>query len=534
MPLATATVSGVSIQVGTSLPRPGVVTATLADPYISDDAANAIYSGVDAETVAADGTFSLTLPAGYVYTFRFAPDDADPGWTIGPALVTVDTGIDDLVTVTAAGVDSVNIGALDHGNQSGTLTLAATIGLQEVTLTGDLAVTPTGPVGTSVMLAAHQDGTGGHALTFTDATLTVDGWTMPTTGFALIVFNHLYSGWLASPAGVTLAAGDTTAPTAGTLAASAITSDGFTLTVTGAADETALAALPYRFSIDNGTTWSAWRSTPYVATGLAASTAYTCQHQTRDAAGNVTNGQPVEGTTLALTITDPTALGSCLAYFDASDAAKLTVNGGDVTSWAASGGTHSWTYTQDGAGTLPTVAQVNGKNAVALSADGARLMARVGGTVAPHFDIGGAKTAPFTVWQILKVTATGGGGVVAQWTPGIQAQMQATVGTIFGLGGHIVSAAVYQLGEVFLLALTSNATPNSKLYRGSQMVGQVNNAAGATLFGEAADTVNYTYVGANGQTLRATLCEFGFHMKELTVADLTELQNYATAKWGAA
>lgn len=45
------------------------------------------------------------------------------------------------MTVTAAGVDSVNIGVFDHGNQSGTLTLAATIGLQEVTLTGDLDVT---------------------------------------------------------------------------------------------------------------------------------------------------------------------------------------------------------------------------------------------------------------------------------------------------------------------------------------------------------------------------------------------------------
>lgn len=344
MPLATATVSGVSIQVGTSLPRPGVVTATLADPYISDDAANAIYSGVDAETVAADGTFSLTLPAGYVYTFRFAPDDADPGWTIGPALVTVDTGIDDLVTVTAAGVDSVNIGTIDHGNQSGTLTLAATIGLQEVTLTGDLAVTPTGPVGTSVMLAAHQDGTGGHALTFTDATLTVDGWTMPTTGFALIVFNHLYSGWLASPAGVTLAAGDTTAPTAGTLAASAITSDGFTLTVTGAADETALAALPYRFSTDNGTTWSAWRSTPYVATGLAASTAYTCQHQTRDATGNTSPGT-------SITVTTSAGAATWQLWDEWNFAAKA--DGTLVTSIAGTNG-HTLTSTSSG-GTAATV-----------------------------------------------------------------------------------------------------------------------------------------------------------------------------------
>lgn len=99
MPLATATVSGVSIQVGTSLPRPGVVTATLADPYISDDAANAIHSGIDAVTVDADGTFSLTLPAGYVYTFRFTPDDDAPGWTIGPALVSADAGLDDIEVV---------------------------------------------------------------------------------------------------------------------------------------------------------------------------------------------------------------------------------------------------------------------------------------------------------------------------------------------------------------------------------------------------------------------------------------------------
>lgn len=429
-------------------------------------------------------------------------------------------------------------GVIDHGDVSGVLALPATIGLQELTVVGDLMLAPTGPAGVTFAVRVAQDLDGGHEVTFGPGVTKSGPWEFPTLPTAELVITLVRwgSGWQAYPAAQTAGVPiDQAAPTAGVLTLVTLGTDSAVVRVDGAADETALHATPYRYTIDAGATWTDWQpaeETPLI--GLDPATTYTFAHQTRDAAGNVTNGQPVEGTTLALTITDPTALGSCLAYFDASDAAKLTVNGGDVTSWAASGGTHSWTYTQDGAGTLPTVAQVNGKNAVALSADGARLMARVGGTVAPHFDIGGAKTAPFTVWQILKVTATGGGGVVAQWTPGIQAQMQATVGTIFGLGGHIVSAAVYQLGEVFLLALTSNATPNSKLYRGSQMVGQVNNAAGATLFGEAANTVNYTYVGANGQTLRATLCEFGFHMKELTVADLTELQNYATAKWGAA
>ncbi len=193
-----ATVYGWSIHIGGTLPRPGVITATLADPYVAK--ANAIFSGTVPVPVEDDGTFQLTLPAGYVYTFRFIPDDAEPGWTIGPALVSGDTGIDNLAATTSTGLDSVNVGAINHGERSGSLTLAATIGLQEVTLTGDLEVTPTGPLGTSVMLAAHQDVTGSHALTFADSTLTVEGWAMPATGLALVVLNHLSSGWLASPA----------------------------------------------------------------------------------------------------------------------------------------------------------------------------------------------------------------------------------------------------------------------------------------------------------------------------------------------
>ena len=90
---------------------------------------------------------------------------------------------------------------------------------------------------------------------------------------------------------------DTTDPTPGTLGASAITSESFTLTVTGASDETALHSQPYRFSTDNGATYSTWQtSAVFNATELDAETEYDCVHQVRDAALNVATGSsiPVE------------------------------------------------------------------------------------------------------------------------------------------------------------------------------------------------------------------------------------------------
>ena len=93
---------------------------------------------------------------------------------------------------------------------------------------------------------------------------------------------------------------DTTLPTPGTLAAPAIMSSGFTLTVTGASDETALHATPYAFSTDNGDTYSAWQaSNVYAASGLTAETPYACIHKVRDAAGNVATGTAITTTTTA-------------------------------------------------------------------------------------------------------------------------------------------------------------------------------------------------------------------------------------------
>ena len=120
-------------------------------------------------------------------------------------------------------------------------------------------------------------------------------------------------------------------PTAGTLAASAITETGFTLTVTGASDETALHATPYAFSTDNGTTWTAYQSeNSRVMTDLTPATAYQARHRVRDASGNVTTGAAVTATTTV----DIGAIPDIMGWWDSADAATLTLSGLTVTSWA--------------------------------------------------------------------------------------------------------------------------------------------------------------------------------------------------------
>lgn len=97
------------------------------------------------------------------------------------------------------------------------------------------------------------------------------------------------------------ATNDVTDPVAGTLAGSAESESGFTLTVTGASDAgVGLDAEPYRFSTDGGLTWSEWQtSNVYVVTGKTDDTTFHCRHEVRDAVGNQKIGAIVDVTTLA-------------------------------------------------------------------------------------------------------------------------------------------------------------------------------------------------------------------------------------------
>jgi len=84
--------------------------------------------------------------------------------------------------------------------------------------------------------------------------------------------------------------GDVTAPTPNPATISGTptkTSTTITVTATTATDETDLGSSPYRFSSDNGSTWTSYQaSASYTFTGLTPSTSYNIKVQYQDAAAN--------------------------------------------------------------------------------------------------------------------------------------------------------------------------------------------------------------------------------------------------------
>ena len=199
---------------------------------------------------------------------------------------------------------------------------------------------------------------------------------------------------------------DSTPPTAGTLASSAITETTATLTVSGAADETTLHAQPYRFSTDNGATYTAYQaSNVYAATGLTASTAYTCKHQTRDAAGNVSTGTAITVTTSAAS-----ALSGAILPLNPVGYWKLDETSGTAAlDYSGNGrdGVYKGTYTLgvDGFASFAAGGYVSVPDNDAWSL--------AGSTGLSIFALSKPTTAPSTVWQhfVSKGTAPGS----AEW-----------------------------------------------------------------------------------------------------------------------
>lgn len=128
------------------------------------------------------------------------------------------------------------------------------------------------------------------------ALFTEEGWLVAKRGFdsRVITVPICSSGSTggSTPLGCdgTVVVVDATAPTPGTIASSSITTTGYTLTISGASDTggVGLAALPYRFTSDGGTTWSAWQAAAaFAVTGKVTGTAYPYNRaQVRDMNGN--------------------------------------------------------------------------------------------------------------------------------------------------------------------------------------------------------------------------------------------------------
>ena len=190
----------------------------------------------------------------------------------------------------------------------------------------------------------------------------------------------------AAVTGTTDPAADSTPPTVGTMTATSVSDSGFTVTITGAADETALDAAPYAFTIDGGTTWTAYQaSATYTATGLTAETAYTANWRVKDAAGNVSTGTAQTVTTTAApagSSFDAAVLAlSPVAYWPMEETSGATIN--DIT-----GNGHHLTH--------------NGVEGVdyTRSSTGTRFLTNLGAATCPTAPAFNLETAGFSVLMI--------------------------------------------------------------------------------------------------------------------------------------
>lgn len=105
--------------------------------------------------------------------------------------------------------------------------------------------------------------------------------------------------------------GDTTPPTPNPATISGPpthTSTTITVTATTATDETSLGSAPYRFSSDNGSTWTSYQSSAsYTFTALAPSTSYNIRVQYQDAAANAGTASAASSVTTDAVVTTPVA-----------------------------------------------------------------------------------------------------------------------------------------------------------------------------------------------------------------------------------
>lgn len=215
-------------------------------------------------------------------------------------------------------------GAHQQNVAGATVLTVITEHMYELTATAGAAVTLDGGPGTQV------------AVKWLGAAGTLQGVAM-APGAVAVAACWPTGGWMVYLIG---GSGDTTAPTPGTLSSSAITSSGFTLTVTGAADAGGLHATPYRFSTDNGATWSPYQaSAVFVVTGKAATTLYTCKHQVQDAAGNVATGSSLGVTTASGGDVTPPTPGTVAGSAITSSGFTLTISGA-----SDAGGLHATPY----------------------------------------------------------------------------------------------------------------------------------------------------------------------------------------------
>ena len=455
-----------------------------------------------------------------------------PPYTGGYVLPAELDALDDRVVELEANGVGGGGGYLDHGSQSGAVSYSATIGTHALTSTAATAVTLTGTDGQIV--SVYDSGVG---------PLTVEGTAVTVPG--AVVCHRVAGTWYVYPLGASVEPGDpsdVTAPTAGTIAGSSITSSSFTLTVTGATDETALHATPYAFSTNGGSSYSTWQAgATFAASGLTAATGYSCRHKVRDAALNEATGAAVTVTTGAEAPAATPPVAGYSAFYDSLTPASITTSGGKVTQWAdLSGNGHH--LAQADVAKQPVTATVGGRTVIDLSLGEWLATANIpsgANSVRTMVVIAGYRTGG----------ATGGGStdgpIWAAWHPaaneifGVRFKRGATTwwaGAVpNGYGGLIASTTLETAG---LGALTVTSWGPSTAGAGKRYVNSTSDSytiASALSSDPAYDDpgpfrLNYGTNGTNGTdvfVLAAILYPTG-----LTDGDLTTLRSWAATRYG--
>ena len=234
-----------------------------------------------------------------------------------------------LGTMTAAGVSLLpqRVAALEAQSGGGPGTPSAgAYPIQYRTLTEHLTLTipVDAPTDQPIAFVFTQDGNGGRTVTFAGNPIAVKTAAGAET---LVVFTPMSGAWwpkvIEGMGSTGSGTSDTTAPTGGSLAVTGSGDAGSTrtLTVFGATDSgSGLHAQPYRFATD-GSTYSAWQSSPSFTTPALAAGTYQPRAQVRDAAStpNVATLSAANFTVNAAAWTPP-PVGTPATLADAIDA----------------------------------------------------------------------------------------------------------------------------------------------------------------------------------------------------------------------
>ncbi|HEY3484972.1 MAG TPA: hypothetical protein VGK49_06280 [Ilumatobacteraceae bacterium] len=308
--------------------------------------------------------------------------------------------------------------------------------------------------------------------------------------------------------------GDVTPPNPGTIAGSAITSTGFTLTISGASDAGGLHATPYAFSTDNGASWSPFQaSNVFVVSGLTASTGYTVKGRVRDAALNQADTAGVLVTTSAFA---PTDIAGLTGWWDASDASTFTFGTGSaVSQWRDKSGMARHLDQATGAKQPTRDQTVNGLSAVKFVASNQHILR---GTHA-------ASPRPKTAWAIVRPDTANTATEVFIGHSNMSLRAQ----NVYGMDA---TASLYSSQAdtngvpAFVAGVFRDDSTSTIHVNGTTATGNAGTLGSGTMV--------FSLGGNNSDAEHAsyTICETGVYDGLLTAPQIAQLYAYAQSKWG--